>query len=135
LRSLVTDWTTERGDRRADGRPRLRAVRGTTLLMSTEELLAVLDETPCPLPPAAPSDRVRAIEPAPPPPEPIARQRVVRLTPPLAPPPQPGLFRRLLCGRGGHDPRPHRPTPHGEIVYRCIRCGLAMPRPEPRPDR
>jgi len=135
LRSLVTDWTTERGDLRADGRPRLRAVTGTTLLMSTEELLAVLDETPCPLPRPEPSDRVTAIKPAPHPPEPIGRQRVVRLTPPPAPPPKPGLIRRLRCGRGGHDPRPHRPTPHGEIVYRCLRCGLAMPRPEPRSRR
>jgi hypothetical protein len=128
---LVTDWTTERGDHGAPSRPALRVVRGTTLLMSTEELLAVLDEGPSKTPEPGPDDVVVAIESAPRPPEPIGTQRVVRLTPPPAPPPKPGLFRRLRCGRRGHDPRPHRLTPHGEIVYRCLRCGMPMPGPKP----
>jgi hypothetical protein len=103
--------------------------------MSTEELLAVLDEGPAPGPvPASGPEQAVAIEPAPRPPEPVGTQRVVRLTPPPAPPPKPGLFRRLRCGRRGHDPRPHRLTPHGEVVYRCLRCGLQMPPPEkPKP--
>ncbi len=130
LRSLVTDWTTERGDQGVPRRPALRLVTGTTLLMSTEELLAVLDEGPGQRP-AGRSDDALATEPAPRPPEPIGTQRVVRLTPPPAPPPKPGLFRRLRCGRRGHDPRPHRLTPHGEVVYRCLRCGMPMPGPKP----
>jgi hypothetical protein len=99
--------------------------------MSTEQLLAVLDEGPPARMPAGDPADVVAIEPAPSRPEPIGTQRVVRLTPPPAPPPKPGLVRRLRCGRHGHDPRPHRLTPHGEIVYRCLRCGMPMSRPKP----
>ena len=111
----------------------MRGFKGTTLLMSTQELLAVLYEWPGTAPPP--------VESATPPPEPsaplapavpIRPQRVVRaaVVPP-APAPRPGLLRRLQCGRRGHDPRPHRLTPHGEIVYLCLRCGMPMPRPKP----
>jgi len=110
----------------------MRGFKGTTLLMSTQELLAVLYEWPGTAPPP--------VESATPPPEPsaplapavpIRPQRVVRaaVVPP-APAPRPGLLRRLQCGRRGHDSRPHRPRPHDEVVYRCVRCGMTMPAPE-----
>jgi len=97
--------------------------------MSTEELLAVLHDWP---------GAATAVEPPAAPPEPAAPlrpRRVVRATVPSpAPPPRPGLLRRLRCGSSGHDPRPHRPQPHDEVVYRCLRCGMPMPPPE-RPGR
>jgi hypothetical protein len=108
----------------------MRAFRGTTLLMSTEELLAVLHDWPDAAtapsePPAAPP------EPA----DPIREPRVVRATvPPPAPTREPSVLRRWKCGRRGHDPRPHRAQPHDEVVYRCLRCGMPMPAPE-RPAR
>lgn len=127
----MTDWTTERGDDHgAQGRPPLRLVTGATLYMSTEELLAVLDEGPARAPSAEPPVPVGAIEPTPRPPEPISTQRVVRLSAPPAAAPKPGLLRRLRCGRHGHDPRPHRLTPHGPIVYRCLGCGMQMSGPK-----
>jgi membrane protease YdiL (CAAX protease family) len=49
--------------------------------------------------------------------------------------PRPGLLRRLRCAWRGHDPRPHRPHPHGEVVYRCLSCGIEMPAPVPEAAR
>lgn len=132
MRSLVTDWTTERGDLEAQRRPRARAFTGTTLLMSTEELLAVVEEWPGAATPAQSPAAEAAIEQAGPP-EPTRPQRVVRLTPPPPPTPRPGLLRRLWCGRRGHDFRPHRPLPHDQVVYRCLRCGMPTPAPEHPP--
>jgi hypothetical protein len=129
-RSPVTDWTTERGDLGPSGRPRLRAVTGETLLMSTEELLAVLEEGPAHAPPPLTPGARAALELAAAP-EPPGPPRVVRaMQPPPEPPPRPGLLRRLRCGRRGHDPRPHRFRPHDEVVYRCLRCGLQMAGPK-----
>ena len=127
----MTDWTTERGESGAGGRVRTRTFRETTLLMSTEELLAVLHDWPGGAateqdePPAAPSEPV----------VPTQQPRVVRaVVPPPAPTREPGVLRRWRCGRRGHDPRPHRAQPHDEVVYRCLRCGMPMPAPE-RPER
>jgi len=113
----------------------MRGFKGTTLLMSTEQLLAVLYEWPGTAPPpvgsaTAPPEPDAPLEPA----APIRPQRVVRaaVVPP-APAPRPGRLRRLQCGRRGHDPRPHRPQPHDEVVYRCLRCGKQLPPPSPRP--
>jgi hypothetical protein len=104
--------------------------------MSTEELLAVLEEGPASTPPPQPQTRAEraALELAAAP-EPGPRPRVVRATPPPPEPlPQPGLLRRFRCGRRGHDPRPHRFGPHDEVVYRCLRCGMQMAAPErPKP--
>jgi hypothetical protein len=127
---LVTDRTTKPDEEGAAGRPRLRAVTGETLLMSTEELLAVLEEGPANatlrLTPGARAALELAAAP-----EPSRRQRVVRAPqPPPEPLPKPGFFRRLRCGRRGHDSRPHRLTPHGVVVYRCLRCGMQMPAPD-----
>jgi hypothetical protein len=102
--------------------------------MSTEELLAVLEEGPAAATLRLSPGARAALELAAPP-EPPGRPRVVRATqPPPEPPPKPGLLRRLRCGRHGHDPRPHRFGPHDEVVYRCLRCGMAMPASEP-PNR
>ena len=133
----MTEWTTERGENGAQGRLRPPMFRGTTLLMSTEELLTVLHEWPGT---AAPKSESHAAPPEPDAPlAPVVSirppRRVVRAAvPPPAPTPRPGLLRRLRCGRRGHDPRPHRPQPHDEVVYRCVRCGMPMRAPE-RPPR
>jgi hypothetical protein len=128
----VTEWTTERGEDGAGDRLGMRALKGTTLLMSTEELLAVLYEWPGRATPpvqsaAAPPEPEAPLAPV----VPIRPQRVVRAAVvPAAPAPRPGLLRRLRCGRRGHDPRPHRPQPNDDVVYRCVRCGMQMPAPE-----
>lgn len=116
-----------------------------TLLMSTEELLAVLADggakAPSSPPPTSerrlrivpPPDADAPPEPAPPLPPGIgARPANGRAlwTPPAAPVARRGLRRRLQCARLGHDPRPHRPLPHDEVVYRCLRCGRATPAPQ-----
>jgi hypothetical protein len=141
----VTNWTIESG---GTGAPRRRRAHGFagTLLMSTEELLAVLQELP---PAAAPhAGREQAVThpqapaPAPSPPAPAtdsARPRPAgppRSSPqPHAPTglsnpaPRPSLGARLHCARHGHDPRPHRPGRNDEIVYRCLCCGRATPPP------
>jgi hypothetical protein len=129
LAALVTKWTTERGADGTERRPRGRTYTGATLLMSTQELLGVLEDWPArPTVPAA-----EAIEPAG---APAAPPREVHRVPyaatTAAPPPRPRLRRRLRCARRGHDPRPHRPQPHDEVVYRCLRCGMQLPPPEPR---
>jgi len=131
LSALVTNGTTERGDDGVRSRPRGRTYTGATLLMSTQELLGVLEDWPArPTIPAG-----QAIEPPTPPAPapPRAVHRVPYAATTAAPPPRPGLLRRLRCGRRGHDPRPHRPQPHDEVVYRCLRCGMQLP-PPARPD-
>jgi hypothetical protein len=126
----VTNWTTERGDGAALRRRHARAFTGTTLLMSTAELLAVLEEGPAATSIAAAPETVTVADPAPPPASaPRQVHRVPYAATGPAPPPRPGLLRRLRCGRRGHDPRPHRPTPNDEVVYRCLRCGVQLPPP------
>jgi hypothetical protein len=137
----VTNWTIARGDEAAQGRRPERAFSGMTLLMSTEELLAVLQDgaaaIPAPASEPKPQRRLRVV----PPPDP---DEPVRTPPPATEPPpartmwaptpapvaRPGLMRRLQCARLGHDPRPHRPLPHHDVVYLCLRCGRPMPPPE-----
>jgi hypothetical protein len=138
----VTNWTIERGEGGAPGRRPAHASTGMTLLMTTEELLAVLGDGVAVAAPAPPPRRLRVVPPpaadeAPPPPAPPeaeapAADAKVLWTPPPAPVPRPGLRRRLQCARHGHDPRPHRPQPHDEVVYRCLRCGRPASVP-PRP--
>jgi hypothetical protein len=100
--------------------------------MSTEELLAVLEEGPANATLTLTPGARAALELAAPP-EPLPGPRVVRATqPPPEPLPKPGLFRRLRCGRRGHDPRPHRYGPYDDVVYRCLHCGMQMPAPEKR---
>lgn len=112
--------------------------------MSTEELLAVLEDGAAAMAAAAPERRPErrlqlvpppapeapAAQPAPPVATPAAPARAL-WTPAPAPVPRGGLRRRLRCARHGHDPRPHRPLPHDEVVYRCLRCG----RPAAPPQR
>ncbi len=102
-------------------------------MMSTEELLAVLYEWPgAATPPVEPSSAPAEPDAPLAPVVPIRPRQVVRATVPApAPVPRPGLLRRLQCARHGHDPRPHRPLPHDEVVYRCLRCGMPMAAPEP----
>jgi hypothetical protein len=111
-----------------------------TLLMSTEELLAVLGDgvamsAPQPRPPE------RRLQLVPPPPEPeapagssapdaaSAPEVQVAWKQPAAPVDRPSLRVRLHCARHGHDPRPHRTMPHDPVVYRCLRCGQPTPAP------
>jgi len=131
----VANWTTERGDGAALGRRRARAFTGTTLLMSTAELLAVLEEGPTAAAiAAAPETATVTEQPAPAPPTaPREVHRVPYAATGPVPPPQPGLVRRLRCGRRGHDPRPHRATPNDAVVYRCLRCGMQLPPPPSQP--
>jgi hypothetical protein len=112
-----------------------------TLLMTTEELLAVLEDsseaTAAPAPERKPERRLRVV----PPPAAEAPRSATAATPAVTAPvmwaptpaaaPRPSLLARLYCVRHGHDPRPHRPQPHDEVVYRCLRCG----RPAPPPQR
>lgn len=138
----MTNWTIERADKGAPGRRAARGFTGMTLLMSTEELLELLDDgvgkipdpAPAPQPGSKPERRLRLV----PPPDagggPTARALPTPAlrtiwAPTPAPVPQPGLRRRLQCARRGHDPRPHRPLPHDAVVYRCLRCGAPMPAP------
>ena len=112
--------------------------------MSTEELLAVLEAGATEAAPArateaggpgptAPPEAPEPPGPITPPPSPEAGP------PPRSDPawrpsplqaPRPSLATRLHCARHGHDPRPHRPRPGDDIVYRCLHCG--MPTPPPR---
>jgi hypothetical protein len=125
----VEDWTTERGEDGAGDRFGMPVFKGTTLLMSTAQLLAVLEEGPVPAAIAAAPETV-TIEPAPAPPAaPREVHRVPYAATAPAPPPRPGLLRRLRCGRRGHDSRPHRATPNDAVVYRCLRCGMQLPPP------
>jgi len=106
-----------------------------TLLMSTEELLAVLADGVA----AAPSPEPRRLRVVPDPGAPAVSLEPAPAAPSAPRPPalftgrpsstRPGLMRRLQCARHGHDPRPHRPRPHDEIVYRCLRCGRPTPPP------
>jgi hypothetical protein len=141
----VTNWTIARGDDGVPGRRRAPALTGTTLLMSTDELLAVLEDGAAEMrleaPARKPERRLRVVPPpdaagppdAPAPPAPQAQTASARVlwAPPPAPVERPGLLRRLQCARHGHDPRPHRPQPHDDVCYRCLRCG----RPTPPPKR
>jgi hypothetical protein len=122
---------TERGEDGAGDRFGMPVFKGTTLLMSTAELLAVLEEGPAATAIAAAPETVTVVEPAPAPPAaPRQVHRVPYAATGPAPPPRPGLLRRLRCGRRGHDPRPHRPTPTDAVVYRCLRCGAQRPPPD-----
>jgi hypothetical protein len=137
----VTNWTIARGDGAAPGRRPAHGFTGMTLLMSTEELLAVLhdgaDAIAAPAPEPEPERRLRVVPPAS-----DERQDAPARTPSDAPPARtiwaptpapaarPGLRHRLECARHGHDPRPHRPLPHDAVVYRCLRCGKPMPAPK-----
>ena len=141
----MTNWTIERGDHGAPERRPARGSTGMTLLMTTEELLAVLDDgaaAVAPPKPAAAPPRLHlvpppepaapappAAAPAPAPPRPASRDARTLWTPPPAPVRRAGLRTRLRCVRHGHDPRPHRPLPHDEVVYRCLRCGRTAPPP------
>jgi hypothetical protein len=138
----VTNWTIDCG---GNGAPGPWCGFAGTLLMSTEELLAVLEDGTTEAAPArtAEPESLRLVVP-PEAPEPVP---ITDPTSPSAnPPPQnnPGLWRpsppqaprpslgvRLHCARHGHDPRPHRPRPNDDIVYRCLRCGTPTP-PPPR---
>jgi hypothetical protein len=107
-----------------------------TLLMTTEELLAVLEDgseaTTAPAPESKPERRLRVV-----PPPAAEAPRSAPAAPPgtapvlWAPTPaavaRPSLAARLYCARHGHDPRPHRPQPHDDVVYRCLRCGRPTP--------
>ena len=104
----------------------------TTLLMSTAELLAVLEEGPAAAAIATAPETVTEPAPAQPTTPPRQVHRVPYAATGPSPPPRPGLLRRLRCGRRGHDPRPHRPTPNDAVVYRCLRCGVQLPPPAAR---
>ena len=117
----------ERGEDGAGGRLGMPVFKRTTLLMSTAELLAVLEEGPAAAAIAAAPETVTVVEPAPAPARQVHRVPYAATGP--APPPRPGLLRRLRCGRRGHDPRPHRPTPNDAVVYRCLRCGMQLAPP------
>jgi hypothetical protein len=142
----VTNWTIDCGGNGAPGPWYARGFAGT-VLMSTEELLAVLEAGPMEAAPAqateperlpllAPPDDPEPPAPITPPPSPSAGPSpsehpvLWRPSPPQAP--RPSLGARLHCARHGHDPRPHRPRPNDDIVYRCLRCGTPMtPRESP----
>jgi len=111
--------------------------------MSTEELLAVLEDGATEAAPAranepetlglmAPPDAPERPAPITPPTSPSAsppprKDPAWRRSPPQAP--RPSLGTRLHCARHGHDPRPHRPRPDDDIVYRCLHCGTPTPPP------
>lgn len=104
--------------------------------MTTEELLAVLEDgaeaTATPAQEPKPERRLRVVPPpaaeAPPSaPETPAVTAPAMWAPPPAAVARPSLLARLYCARHGHDPRPHRPQPHDEVVYRCLRCGRPTP--------